>query len=100
LKSSAYYAVRRLDPVLRRKVFGFPGLAVGHCESVHQSRFDHVQPDALLIRRRSRRVVIWMPGTLYRCGRNAFAACRAVAVQLTPQGADSAGAVHTGAFDA
>jgi hypothetical protein len=41
-----------------------------------------------------------MPGTLYRCGRNAFAACRAVAVQLTPQGADSSRAVHTGSFDA
>jgi hypothetical protein len=41
-----------------------------------------------------------MLGMLYRRDPIAFAACRAVAVQLTPQGADSAGAVHTGAFDA
>jgi hypothetical protein len=41
--------------VLRRQVFGVPGLAVGDCESVYQSRFDHVRPDAPLIRRRSLR---------------------------------------------
>jgi hypothetical protein len=45
-------------------------------------------------------MVIRMTGTLYRCDPIAFAACRAVAVQFTPQGADSAGGVHTGAFDA
>jgi hypothetical protein len=89
-----------LDLVLRRQVFGVPGLAVGDCESVHQSRFDHVQPGTPLIRRGSRRVVIRMPGMLYRRDPIAFAACRVVAVQLTPQGADSARAVRTGSFDA
>jgi hypothetical protein len=92
--------VRRLDLVLRRRVFGVPGLAVGDCESAHLSRFDHVHLDMPLIAPRKPRMVIRMSGRFYRHGRIAFAACRVVAVQLTPQGADPAGVVHTGAFDA
>jgi hypothetical protein len=88
------------DLVLQRQVFGVPILTGGDCESAHLWRFDHVYLDMPLIGRRSRRMSIRMLGTLYRCGRIAFAACRVVAVQFTPQGADSVGAVHTGAFDA
>jgi hypothetical protein len=54
-----------LDLVLRCQVFGFPGLAVGDCESVHQSRFDHVHLDMSLITSKKPRMVIRMSGRLF-----------------------------------